>query len=93
MTVLRTPAAFSAWIAALALGFTTSEMTICPAYRPSMAMWMMVPTLRQGIYGMPSRSISLSLPAATVWPSTTAVTPLPLISWMSDTRPRSISLP
>ena len=36
-----------------------------PAYLPSMAMWMMVPTLWQGMYGTPSRSISLSLPAAT----------------------------
>ena len=56
-------------------GFTTSEMTICPAYCPSTAMWMIVPTLWQSWYGMFSWVISLLLPAATVWPSTQAVTP------------------
>ena len=53
----------------------------------------MVPTLWQGMAWMPSRAISLSLPAATGTPSTRAVTPLPLISWMSVTRLRSMGLP
>lgn len=45
------------------------------------------------MYGTPSRSISLSLPAATSTPlSTLAMTPLPLIS-TSVTRLRSISRP
>ena len=47
MTVFSTPALCSAAMAALALGFTTSEITMCPAYCPSTAMWMMVPTLWQ----------------------------------------------
>ena len=93
MTVLRTPAAFNARTASFACGFTTSEITMWPAYLPSMAMWMIVPTLWHGINGMPRWSMSLSLPAATETPSTFARTPLPLISWMSDTRLRSISLP
>ena len=37
------PAALRAWTAWAEVGFTTSEMTICPAYFPSMAIWMMVP--------------------------------------------------
>ena len=67
-------------MASLACGFTTSEITMCPAYCPSMAIWMIVPTLWQPINGMPRSAISLSLPASTAWPSTTAETPLPLIS-------------
>ena len=92
-TVFFTSWAFRAAMASLACGLTMSEMTMCPAYRPSMAMWMMVPTLWQLMYGMPRRSISLPLPAATERPSTTAVTPSPLISRMSETRPLSISRP
>ena len=93
MTVLSTPAAFSCRMASLAVGFSTSEMTMWPMYAPSIAMWMMVPTLRQGMQVMPRRSISLSFPAATVWPSTAAVTPSPLISRISVTRLRSNSFP
>ena len=37
-----------------------------PAYSPSMAMWMMVPTLWQSRYSMPSCFMSLALPAATL---------------------------
>ena len=44
------------------------------------AIWTIVPTLRQGIYSIPSCFISLSFPAATMLPSTFAVTPPPLIS-------------
>ena len=38
ITVLRTPADFNAWIAPLEWGFTMSEITMCPAYFPSIAM-------------------------------------------------------
>lgn len=80
MTVFSTPALCSCASASLAWGFTTSEMTMWPAYCPSTAMWMIVPTLWQSWYGMFSWVISLLLPAATVCPSTQAVTPWPLIS-------------
>ena len=80
-------------MAAFAVGFTTSAMRMWPAYCPSTATWMTVPTWRQGAAGTPIRSMSLSLPAATVWPSTWARTPWPAISWISPTRLRSRGLP
>ena len=43
MTVFSTPERFSARTASLACGFSMSEITICPAYLPSTAMWMIVP--------------------------------------------------
>ena len=50
---------------------------MCPAYLPSMAMWMMVPTLWQSmVIGSPSFLMSLALPAATamaVYPGRDAV--------------------
>ena len=54
---------------------------------------MMVPTLWQSCQAMPSFSMSLSLPTATVTPSTLATTPLPLNSWISVTRWRSMGPP
>ena len=45
MTVSRTPHFLSSATASRAVGFSTSEMTMCPAYSPSMAMWIIVPTL------------------------------------------------
>ena len=64
-----------------------------PIYWPSMAMWITVPAPRQGMGATPREAMSLSLPAATLRPSTTAVTPWPLISRMSRTRLRSSSFP
>ena len=68
-------------MASLAWGFTTSEMTMCPAY---CAVHRHVDdgthAVAVVVVGMPSCSMSLPLPAATAWPSTTAVTPWPLIS-------------
>ena len=93
MTVFFTPHFFSAATASAACGFGTSEITIWPAYFPSIAIWMTVPALRHSIGSMPRRCMSFVLPAATVCPSTTAVTPWPLISPISDTRLRSISPP
>ena len=93
MTVCCTPARFSVSTARWAVGFTTSAMTMWPAYLPSRAMCTMVPTLWQGMHGTPRRSISLSLPAATSMPSTRATTPFPPISWTSCTRLRSTGLP
>ena len=56
-------------------------------------MCTMVPTLRQAMGVTPTLSISLSLPAATSTPSTSATTPPPLTSRMFFTRLRSISRP
>ena len=47
MTVFWTPARLSCSIASFECGLTTSEMTICPAYWPSTAMWIIVPVLWQ----------------------------------------------
>ena len=49
MTVLRMPAARSARIASAAWGFTRSEITMWPIYLPSIATWMIVPTLWQAM--------------------------------------------
>ena len=54
---------------------------------------MIVPVLWQGMNGTFSWFMSLSFPTATSRPSTFAMTPLPLISRMSETRLRSISRP
>ena len=51
ITVFRTPAALSWRMASLLLGLTMSAITICPAYLPLMAMWMMVPTAVAGDVG------------------------------------------
>ena len=59
MTVSRTPAAFSAVMASREVGFTTSEMRMCPAYCLSRAMWMTVPALWQGMGVTPNCSMSL----------------------------------
>ena len=93
MTVLRTPAALRAATASFASGFTSSEMTMWPRYTPSEATWTVVPTRWQGCQDTPMSSISLSLPAQMVWPSTTAFTPRPATSSTLDTREESISRP
>ena len=80
MTVLVTPAALSAAMASREWGFSMSEMTMWPAYSPFTAIWTMVPTLWHACHATPSSSMSLPFPAATVTPSTTAVTPRPLCS-------------
>ena len=59
---------------------------IWPAYWPSRARWMMVPTLWQSCQAMPSFSMSLSLPTYTTCSSTRARTPWPLCSCTSSMR-------
>ena len=39
------PAFFRAAMASLACGLTMSETMICPAYAPSIAIWMIVPAV------------------------------------------------
>ena len=93
MMVFFTPARCSARMASALPGLTLSEMRMCPAYFPSMATCTTVPTLWQSTYSTPRRRISLALPAATVLPSTSAMTPSPLCSVMFPTRLRSSSAP
>ena len=49
MTVFFTPIFFSSAMAALEVGFSTSDITTWPAYLPSMAMCIMVPELWQSM--------------------------------------------
>ena len=93
ITVFRIPMLFSLFIASFECGLTLSEITICPAYFPPIAIWIIVPTLWQLMYSMPRRVISLSFPTATSIPSILAVTPFPLISSISVTRLLSGSFP
>ena len=93
ITVLFTPDSLSAAMAFSEVGFTISDITMCPRYFESTAMCMIVPARWQSIYSTPSLFMSLSFPAATLFPSTTAVTPSPLISWMSLTRDMSATFP
>ena len=93
ITVFSTPAFFNSAIAFLEFGFSISEITIWPAYAPSIATWMIVPTEWQSTYGIFSLFINLGLPTATSMPSTFAINPCPLISSISVTRLRLISFP
>ena len=93
MTTFSTPAALRPLMASFAFGLTTSDMSIYPAYFPSTATWISVPTDAGTAASIFIFFMSLTFPAATSCPSTTADTPCPLISFASDTLLLSISLP
>ena len=89
ITVLLTPNCFKASIAFTASAFSWSEITIWPAYSPSIATWTIVPTwlvqrLQVGIV-IPSVLIKRLLPTLTFWLLTVAVIPCPAVSCISST--------
>ena len=89
ITVFFMPADLRAAIADFESSFILSDIIIYPAYLPSTDVWITVPKLSQSIYSQPTSSISLAFPANTIFPSTTAFTPRPDSSSVSDTLPVS----
>ena len=85
ITVWAIPARWSASIAFFAFGLSTSAISICPLYSPSIATWTTVPTLWHSWHATPIFLINLLLPTAIFLPSTTAIMPLPPISSTSVT--------
>ena len=88
ITVFMPPALRPA-IASFDVGLTTSDMVIQPAYTPSIATYTAVPSSCSDVTEAPTLFISLTLPAATFFPSTTAFTPWPATSSMPLTRSSS----
>ena len=91
ITVFSTPSSFSSLMAWALPSLRVSLITICPAYLPSMATWMMVPTWLQSCHWAPMLSIIFLLPTQTTLPFTLARIPCPAISSTSVTSQPSVA--
>ena len=93
ITILFTPTFFNSSTAYFDSSFSTSEITMCPEYSPSIAIWIIVPVLWHSEKPIEYLFINFEFPARIFFPSTTAQTPSPLISSILEIRFLSISFP
>ena len=77
ITSFFTPSLRNAFTASFECGFKASETATWPAYTPSTATWIIVPSHRQSGTTAPTDSIKRLLPTQTVFPLTDARIPLP----------------
>ncbi len=78
ITVCPTPRSSKDFIACALSSFIWSLMTMCPAYLPSMATWIIVPEWLHLCHLTPIESISFSLPTCTVYVVPHSADPVPV---------------